>query len=735
MAKPAAKHPYKSMLSASFLGVFSLSLTLLMLVYFIALTTRTRSEQRELVLSDTSSRFEIINTELLTAFHSFSNVQRSSPLQALAESSTMKATYYNVINAQQQLAESTLAASRLNYYSIAAVYLEHGRDLVVTPTETLNLATFAEQIGTTAEELQATYDQLKERSYGYNQLYSGGQDTSGKINYLTLQNYSSGSLLFVLTIDQENFAEIFDSLKCSDWMICSQDTLLASKTEDPEHYAAMMDRIAEQSPTLSGSLAQLNFSLNGENVVGAAFSEIGWQFYATYPSGMMNFPQMFTLFLFPLVLLALGSVLLAKLMYNRLYAPVEELVTWFGGSTVDGSNEFDYIREQTSQISEKAKELDLYLQHSQLMLAEQVYKNALLDDNFNYEEEPQELEKQSFVVVQVEIAEELPEADAFTMAKNLLRDTVRTRSDQHFVGISDTSFALVLNCEDTVEARQKVQELLNELGISARMQLRVALSSPAQGLKNLHMLMEQCNHLLEYRHKLPDQMFLTAEDVAQIYYNGYYYPMKVEVSLVQMTVSGTEGALALLEQILYENLVEKILSPESKKNFIFALVSTLNRIYQELQLEESDQYPAISSLLACEDTDLLLQKIRTTFARIVWNTSKRNDSLTQDVGERMTAYIRANYAQDISLDDMAENLNLSPKYCSALFKKQTGQTFKKALNEYRIERAKELLRQDPDKKISDLAMEVGFVSANTFIQVFKQYTGTTPRQYAVSQQP
>ena len=143
---------------------------------------------------------------------------------------------------------------------------------------------------------------------------------------------------------------------------------------------------------------------------------------------------------------------------------------------------------------------------------------------------------------------------------------------------------------------------------------------------------------------------------------------------------------------------------------------------------------SFSELLSCKDTNLLLQKIRTTFARIVWNTSKRNDSLTQDVGERMTAYIRANYAQDISLDDMAEKLNLSPKYCSALFKKQTGQTFKKALNEYRVERAKELLRQEPDKKINDLAMEVGFVSANTFIQVFKQYTGTTPRQYAVSQQ-
>ena len=70
--------------------------------------------------------------------------------------------------------------------------------------------------------------------------------------------------------------------------------------------------------------------------------------------------------------------------------------------------------------------------------------------------------------------------------------------------------------------------------------------------------------------------------------------------------------------------------------------------------------------------------------------------LKQDMGKHMLEYIQQNYRKDISLDDMAENLNVSPKYCSALFKKQTGQTFKKVLNEYRIEQAKQILRQNPE---------------------------------------
>lgn len=728
LVKRTGRHQYKHTLNVVFMGIFSVALTLLMLVYFVALTARTKSEQREMILADTSSRFEIMNTELLTAFHSYSNVQKNEAMQALAQSSDPQEMYYNAIEVQQKLAESTLAANRLNYYSVAAVYLGQGRDLVLTPTESLSLSTFAGRIGTTEESLRQIYDELQDQPYDRSLLLDGGWENGGRINYLTLHHYDGGDLLFVLSIDRENFEEAFASLQCSDWMVCTNGKVLAAKNDDPARYETMMTFVEDQDPELSGALMLMDFSFNGKNVMGAAFSEIGWLFFATYASGTLSFIDLITMFLVPLLVLTAGSVLVAKLLYRRLYAPVEELVTSLGGVD-EQTNEFDYIRKQTSRISEKARQLDAYLQRSQLLLTEQIYKNALLDADFNYEEAPPELEETSFVVVLAELAEERPEGEGFSMAQSLLRDTVRVGQEQHFVSMNDTSFALVLHCDDTALARQQVQELFTQLGISNHMRLRVALSSPAVGLKNLHMLMEQCNHLLEYRHSLPDQMFLTAEDVAQIYYNGYYYPLKVEVNLVQMTVSGTEGALALLEEILHENLVNKILSPENRKSFFFALVSTLNRIYQELQLEESDQYPPINDLLACEDADQLLQMIRTTFARIVWNTSKRNASINQDVGERMMAYIRENYAQDISLDDMAQQLNVSPKYCSALFKKQTGKTFKKVLNEYRVERAKEMLRQEPGKKISDLATEVGFVSANTFIQVFKQYTGTTPHQY------
>ena len=100
MAKRTGRHLYKHTLNAVFLGIFSVALTLLMLVYFVALTARTKSERREMILADTAARFEIINTELLTAFHSFSNVQKNSAMQALAQSGSPQEMYYNAIEVQ-----------------------------------------------------------------------------------------------------------------------------------------------------------------------------------------------------------------------------------------------------------------------------------------------------------------------------------------------------------------------------------------------------------------------------------------------------------------------------------------------------------------------------------------------------------------------------------------------------------------------------------------------------------
>lgn len=92
-------------------------------------------------------------------------------------------------------------------------------------------------------------------------------------------------------------------------------------------------------------------------------------------------------------------------------------------------------------------------------------------------------------------------------------------------------------------------------------------------------------------------------------------------------------------------------------------------------------------------------------------------------------FIESNYMrEDISLNSIAYEVGLSPSYFSSLFKKETGKCLSDFLNEVRINRSKQLLCCT-SKMIYEIAFEVGFQDYRYFSQIFKKFTGQTPRQF------
>lgn len=81
------------------------------------------------------------------------------------------------------------------------------------------------------------------------------------------------------------------------------------------------------------------------------------------------------------------------------------------------------------------------------------------------------------------------------------------------------------------------------------------------------------------------------------------------------------------------------------------------------------------------------------------------------------------------LTDLADYVNISPKYCGILFKELSDNNFKDFLNRYRIEKSKEILKKNPSVKIVELSAMVGFNSSNSFIRVFNKYVGVSPKAY------
>lgn len=91
-------------------------------------------------------------------------------------------------------------------------------------------------------------------------------------------------------------------------------------------------------------------------------------------------------------------------------------------------------------------------------------------------------------------------------------------------------------------------------------------------------------------------------------------------------------------------------------------------------------------------------------------------------------YMRDHYAEDITVNTVAEFLGLSEGHLSRLFKKETDYTFMSYLTDYRIHMAMELLR-DCRYKIYEVAALVGYTDTAYFSTLFKKQVGVAPSEY------
>ena len=85
---------------------------------------------------------------------------------------------------------------------------------------------------------------------------------------------------------------------------------------------------------------------------------------------------------------------------------------------------------------------------------------------------------------------------------------------------------------------------------------------------------------------------------------------------------------------------------------------------------------------------------------------------------------------DFKLMDMRAVLPLNRTYISKLINNVYGCSFYHFVNQYRVEEAKRLMREQPELKIADVAARSGFSSPNVFSSVFSRATGLSPREWS-----
>ncbi len=134
-----------------------------------------------------------------------------------------------------------------------------------------------------------------------------------------------------------------------------------------------------------------------------------------------------------------------------------------------------------------------------------------------------------------------------------------------------------------------------------------------------------------------------------------------------------------------------------------------------------------------QNEDLAMRYVIRIMEEAVRRREQVSGNKYRNVVEASIAYIAEHYAnEELTLNMLASHVNFSPNHFSMIFSQQTGKTFIRYLTDYRMSKAKELLRCT-SKKSSEISAEVGYKDSHYFSYLFKKTQGMTPTQYRSSE--
>lgn len=692
-------------------------LSILLLVFqmivcgiLVSFSVNTKKEaSRNSFVNLISVEYQSLSEQLRSTFYSIMYIAQSSSFTELSGYELVDSSqlYYQIIKAQEELAKYSSINVMPGDSRISAFYIRNNTKIAFNESGSMSLDYYATSIGQTEEGLNRIYHSITKNSLKNSYLHVATVDDENFLQYYLRVGDQGSNLIFLLQLPESVFSDLFkrveENLAPVDWGLFEDSTLLLGNASGE----LLTNYLPTDSELFTSSELEIYHTDDSGILVSGAFKELPFHLIATFQPGTFIVTIDTIIYILLFLFSAIFMIVVSKYLATLLYRPILNMV--------------DTLNQQLS--------------HNQSLLQVEYLRNYMINDTAALQnmaiETPKAHHDSQYLVALISCLDSDQYSTSFTQSKRIIEEHTQQDSPEFvFIDVSFSVFALVYfkDCKEHVIS--SIQKCLDDLPDDIHCAFKVALSSHGGDLRSLHSQYQTCTTILDFKNNFKDALFLTLEMLPQDRFETFEYSLRDEQELLQLVSSANLEASQKFAEIIHTNFSERSLTVAEYRNLFFALFSTFHRMVYANQLELTlPSYKKIVALHSKED----FQELTLEFSNILDTALQlgNKEKLTNriNVGDKMLDYIAMNYYRDISLEDLAVELNMSSKYCSTLFKKNIGNTFKKELNTYRINIAKQQLQKNPKIKISTLALEVGFISANTFIQVFKQYVGVTPSKF------
>lgn len=512
------------------------------------------------------------------------------------------------------------------------------------------------------------------------------------------------------------------------------------------------NRVLKGVENLAETGMQIDMSLlegNDEYFVNSVSSnQYNWRYVLVVPKAIVNesVMQLRTFFFISLgICLLLGLFLIRKISVLN-YAPLQNLMEPFGSKHESDSapqNEYEFLHEQISSLITTSADMKRRITDSHdnmkklalFNLLVRPFTNLSLPDEEHHLSELDHGQNLVMVIKEKSWKTERKASDYNNEQKMFIIDNVfNEKVGEQFLCRMvevDGCQVLIVHDDDLFAREELLWEIAEKLQQTVSHYFDLHITLAAGGIHNdLAGVHESYLEALEADEfvSILDQDSIDYDDVRDNLLRKYDYPMQAQERIIAAIRNNSEElAMSFISRTLERNLVENRISSNMRRCLIHELYCTLLRAADEKGCIEKI---TISQNTLSEENSLeeLLQKYTKIVETIcVEEENQTGSGADKELCQKVLAYVRENYeSYDLNISQTAQHFRMSPSNLSSIYKRETGKSLLKEINDVRIEKAIEFLQKG--YSVVETAEKVGISESSSFIRLFKKHVGITPGQ-------
>jgi len=456
---------------------------------------------------------------------------------------------------------------------------------------------------------------------------------------------------------------------------------------------------------------------------------LGWQYVRITPYNVITEQTnqiRNTTLLISLIILIFGLII-SRMLSKRLYLPIDSIVSRMNSLEADKRNSMFTIRQNSLRnlvLGIKSPHSSRPTDLEQLSIAfglNESYRLVLLRiDEYNTlrQERGAYLLAYKFAIMNI--------------ASEICGQTYQVES----VDMNDDSVVMLLSSMTSTEHldSELIEVLLRQIRVACCDYLKIGLSlvySPvSDNPDRLNHLYSQAKEASKHRLFYGHGCLINAEKINELQNNLYSYPADNEKKLVDALTSGrTDEAHSHFSDIVREldqypyYILELTLS---------RVTLTIKRIIDNIKKLSSTSMEDILKIPSLENYETM-KELEEAFYQLFDDIQElqvdKRSSKQSDLIRQINQKINQSYMDpSLSLNQIADELNLSPIYVSRLYKQQTMTAIVDVIMDVRMQEVCRLLKES-DLSVSDIAEMTGFTSSSYLHRMFKRNFSITPMEY------